>query len=126
MDYAETAKRKSENILIFHPYLASGISNWFFTRLQSSFSTSSFTIIQLLNHFPAKKSIIVVIAYEHPIESDSSTEKENEDDGMTYIERHTLILETKHQLLRKRSFSIAQGRVYKLQNPVVPSTNSFP
>ena len=36
MDYAEKTKRKSKNCLIFHPYLAIGISNRVFTCLQSS------------------------------------------------------------------------------------------
>lgn len=113
MEYAEKAKRKSKDNLIFHPYLATGISNRVFTRLQSSFSTSSFTVLQLLNHFPTKKSIMVVIAYECPTDSDSSTEEGDGGRGVTYVEA-PLVLEPKNQLLRKRSFSVAQGKVYKL------------
>ena len=73
--------------------------------LQFFFSTSSLTVLQLLNHFPTKKSIIVVIAYECLTDSDSGTEEGGKGDDMAYIKE--LVLEPKNQLLRKHSFSIA-------------------
>ena len=98
MEYAEKTKRKSKDNLIFYPYLATGISNQVFTPLRSSFLTSSFTVLQLLNRLPTKKSI-VVIAYECPTDSDSSTEPEEggEGDNMAYIKEP--VLEPKNQLL---------------------------
>ena len=112
MEYAEKMKRKSKDNLIFYPYLATGISNQVFTPLRSSFLTSSFTVLQLLNHFPIKRGIIVVIAYEYPTDLDLSTEEGSEGDVMAYIKEP--VLEPKNQLLQKHSFSIAQEKVYKL------------
>ena len=114
MEYAEKTKRKSKDNLIFYTYLATGISNQVFTPLRSSFKflTSSFTVLQLLNHFPIKRGIIVVITYKYPTDIDLSTEEGSEGDDMAYIKEP--VLEPKNQLLQKHSFSIAQEKVYKL------------
>ncbi|KAF8538073.1 hypothetical protein BDD12DRAFT_886160 [Trichophaea hybrida] len=48
----------------FTPYLATGVSNGTFTRVALSTLWQSFTIGALLKHFPAKKPMFVVIAYE--------------------------------------------------------------
>jgi len=111
MEYREKAERKSKELLHFYPYLATGISNRFFTCLQSSFSQRSFTATELLNRFPAKKSIMVVIAYEVPTES--SSEEENDakyDNSQVKKEHHNVVM--KPGLSRKRSCSMAYGKVY--------------
>lgn len=80
MEYAAKAKRRSKEDLVFHPYIATGISNGFFTRLQASFSTRSFTAAELLARLPAKKSATVVVAYECQEESSAEESDEPEEE----------------------------------------------
>jgi hypothetical protein len=111
MEYREKAERKSKVLLNFYTYLATGISNRFFTRLQSSFSQQSFTAAELLNHFPAKKSIMVVIAYKVPTESSSEEENDDKYENSQVKKEHHDVAKTPG-LSRKRSRSMADGKVY--------------
>jgi hypothetical protein len=108
MEYREKAERKSKELLNFYPYLATGISNRFFTSLQSSFSQQSFTAAELLNHFPTKKSMMVVIAYEVPAESSSEEENDNKYDNLQGKKEHHDAAK-KPGLSRKHSRSMAYG-----------------
>jgi len=118
MEYREKAERKSKELMHFYPYLATGISNRFFTRLQSSFSQQSFTATELLNHFPSKKSIMVVIAYEVPAESSSEEENDDKyDNSQVKKEHHDAV--KKPGLSRKRSHSMAYGKVYPFHFPTL-------
>ena len=78
MEYREKVERKCKELQNFYPYIATMISNRFFTCVQSSISQRCFTAAELLIHFPAKKSIMVVIAYE--VHEESSLEEENDDE----------------------------------------------
>ncbi|KAF8537113.1 hypothetical protein BDD12DRAFT_888493 [Trichophaea hybrida] len=87
----------------FTPYLATGVSNGTFTRVALSTLWQSFTIGSLLKHFPAKKPMFVVIAYEGHIHSSEEENiplagKEQE------IPKHSGIKE----IMRKRSRSMAK------------------
>jgi len=118
MEYREKAERKSKELLHFYPYLATGISNKFFTRLQSSFSQRSFTAVELLNHFPAKKSIMVVIAYKVPTESSSEEENDDKYDNSQVKKEHHDVVK-KPGLSRKRSRSMAYGKIYLFHFPTL-------
>jgi hypothetical protein len=118
MEYREKAERKSKELLNFYPYLATGISNRFFTRLQSSFSQQSFTAAQLLNHFPAKKSNMVVIEYEVPAKS--SSEKENDDKyENSQVKKDHPDVAKKPGISRKCSRSMAYAKVYLFHFPTL-------
>ena len=77
MEYAAKAEFQSKEDLVFHPYLATGISSSLFTRLQASLSKRSFTAAELLSHFP-KKNIIIIVAYEGQEESSTEEPKDEE------------------------------------------------
>jgi hypothetical protein len=118
MEYREKAERKIKELLHFYPYLATGISNRFFTRLQLSFSQRSFTAAELLNHFPAKKSIMVVIGYE--VLTESSSEEENDDNyDNSQVEKEHHDVVKKPGLSRKRFRSMAYGKVYSFHIPTL-------
>jgi hypothetical protein len=111
MEYREKAERKSKELLHFYPYLATGISNWFFTRLQFSFPQRSFTAAGLLNYFPANKSIMGVIGYVVPTESNSEEENDdNYDNSQAKKEHHDIV--KKPGVSRKCSRSIAYVKGY--------------
>ncbi|KAF8533716.1 hypothetical protein BDD12DRAFT_809955 [Trichophaea hybrida] len=87
----------------FTPYLATGVSNGTFTHVALSTLWQSFTIGSYLKHFPAKKPMFVVIAYEGHIHSSEGENiplagKEQE------IPKHSGIKE----IMRKRSRSMAK------------------
>jgi len=118
MEYREKAERKSKELLHFYPYLATGISNWFFTRLQFSFSQRSFTAAELLNHFPANNSIMGVIGYEVPTESSSEEEShDNYDNSQAKKEHHDIVKEP--GLSRKHSRSMAYVKGYLFHFPTL-------
>lgn len=111
MEHAAKAECQSKEDLVFHPYLATGISSGLFTRLQASLSTRSFTAAELLSHFP-KKNIIVIVAYEGQEES-STEEPEDEEKQKEEIKQRRETKQPRKQVVsRKRTRSIAYGKVY--------------
>ena len=110
MEHAAKAECQSKD-LVFHPYLATGISSGLFTRLQASLSTRSFTAAELLSHFP-KKNIVVIVAYEGQEES-STEEPEDEEKQKEEIKQPRETKQPRKQAVsRKRTRSIAYGKVY--------------
>ena len=114
MEYAAKARRRSKEELVFRPYFATGISNGFFTRLQASFSTRSFTAAELLARFPAKKSVIVVVAYECQGESSAEESDEPEEEHDRKKQHRGEVKKPRRQVTvpsRKGAYSMAHRKV---------------
>jgi hypothetical protein len=116
MEYRQKAERKSKELLHFYPYLATGISNRFFPRLQFSFSQRRLTAVELPNHFHAKKCIMVVIAYEVPAKSSSEVENDDMYENLHVKKEHHDVVK-KPGPSHKRFRSMAYGKVYLFHFP---------
>ncbi|KAF8538943.1 hypothetical protein BDD12DRAFT_883721 [Trichophaea hybrida] len=99
----------------FTPYLATGVSNGTFTRVALSTLWQSFTIGALLKHFPAKKPMFVVIAYEGHIHT-----SEEEDILLARMGKQIPKQSGIKEVMRKRSRSMAMKKVQVLNESSSP------
>jgi len=86
-----------------------GISNGIFTRIGMSFFSEPITILELLKHFPSKKNMLVVVAFEGT--NESSDDLEGSGSRLSYPAKKNQRGAGTREVARKRSRSMAMNKV---------------
>jgi len=90
-------------------YLATGISNGLFIPIGMSFFSERITILELLKHFPSKKNMLVVVAFEGT--NESSDEVEGSGSRLSYPAKKNQRGAGTREVARKRSRSMKMNKV---------------
>jgi hypothetical protein len=90
-------------------YLATGISNGIFNRIGMSFFSEPITILELLKHFPSKKNMLIVVAFEGT--NESSDDLEGSGSRLSYPAKKNQTGAGTREVARKWSRSMAMNKV---------------